>query len=356
VTLTAANRGAGPAAGVLLMVRLPAGLELDAADPDPPVRQGPDEKDLRWGLGELPAGGRERVTLKVRATRPGSHRLTAGAEADDGTRDDRDVTVTADTAGLGVSVEATPAARPGDRVSIAVVVTNTGRVPVRNATAFVTADPELMTDLAPKEVAVGTLAPGETKRASVKLVAARPGRPGVWATVTADGGLTESGRGEVIIGDGDTRKPPERKPAADRPERAAPVEPPAEAKPRPTARPDLVLEIVDRPGVATAGGRVRVHVKVRNRGTGPARGVEVSAAAEGAFAAVGGTGADGRRAAADAGKVTFTPLPELKPGKVAVFEVELSADRPGGGRLSAAVRADHLSRPLREEHEVRARE
>ena len=183
VVLTASNRGGTTAPGVNLLARLPDGLDLVTSDPPPAVRQGPDEKDLRWGLGEVAAGGTaDRVTLTVRAGRRGDHRIRAAVEAGDGQRDDRDVSVTADDAGLGVSLEVPPTAAEGDRVPVTVVVTNTGGVPVRNAVAFVTAGPELMTDLALKELTVGTLAPGETRRATARLTAVRAGRPTVRAT------------------------------------------------------------------------------------------------------------------------------------------------------------------------------
>ena len=200
VVLATSNRGGTAAPGVRLMARLPDGLDLVASDPPPAVRQGPDEKDLQWGLGELAAGGvADRVTLTVRPSRRGEHRVQASAEAGDGQRDDRDVPVTADDAGLGVSVEVAATAAEGDRVPATVVVTNTGGVQVRNAVAFVTAGPELMSDPTPRELTVGTLAPGETRRVTTKLTAVRAGRPAVRATVTADGDLLESGRGEVIV-------------------------------------------------------------------------------------------------------------------------------------------------------------
>lgn len=363
VTLTASNRGGSTAPGVNLLARLPDGLELVSSDPPPAVRQGPDEKDLRWGLGGLAAGGvGDRVTLTVRAGRRGEHRIRAAVESADGQRDDRDVAVVADEASLGVSLEVPPTAAEGDRVPVTVVVTNTGGVPVRNATAFVTAGPELMTDLVPKELSVGTLAPGETRRATAKLVAVRPGRPSVWATVTADGGLVQPARGEVIVtanaelgmrnAESKAATPtrfqdrPER-PGLDvpRPETRAPQSPPG--------RPAVVMEVADPPGRVAAGDTVRVKVRVRNRGTASARNVEVSAAGEGALTAVGGVSADRRTVSADAGRVQFPTMPELRPGTVAVFEVELKGIDTGSGRVSAAVRAEHLSRPLKEEHEAR---
>ena len=223
---------------------------------------------------------------------------------------------------------------------VTVVVTNTGGVPVRNATAFVTADPELMTDLVPKELTVGTIAPGETKRATTRLTAARAGRPAVRVGVTADGGLMQSGRAEVIVTGNAERgmrnadlktAPPVRTP--DRPERPGSDNPQSEIRipQSPQGRPALTLEVVDPPGRVNAGDTVRVRIKVRNRGTASATSVDVSAAGEGSLSAVGGVGADRRTAAADGNRVQFPTLPEIKPGTVAVFEVELKAGGAGVG-------------------------
>ena len=235
------------------------------------------------------------------------------------------------------------------------MVTNTGGVPVRNATVFVTAGTELMTDLSPKELVIGTLAPGETRRATARLVAVRAGRPTVRATVTADGNLLQSARGEVIVtGNPDSRISPSA-PFQDRPERPCSDKLSSEPTARHVSlgRPALVMEVADPPGQVLAGSTVKVRVRVRNRGTASARNVEVSAAGEGTLSAVGGVGADRRTVSADAGRVQFPVLSELRPGTVAVFEVEMKGTAAGNGRVSAAVRAEHLSRPLKEEQEAR---
>ncbi len=355
VVLSAANRGGTTAPGVNLLARLPAGLELVSSDPPPAVRQGPDERDLRWGLGNLAANGvADAVTLVVRPTRRGEHRIQAAVESSDGRRDDRDIPVTADEAGLGVSLEVPPSAVEGDRVPVTVVVTNTGGVPVRNAVAFLTAGPELLTDLAPKELSVGTVGPGETRRVTAKLVAGRAGRPAVRVTVTADGDLVESARGEVIVAEGAGVRGPASNPSPrdeERPARPVSRDPPP--APAPAGRPMLELTVADPPGMVTSGGTVRVRVRVRNRGTASAKNVDLTVAGEGSLSAASGVGADSRRASGDGGRVQFPTLPEVKPGTVAVFEVVLKAGDAGSGRVSAAVRAEYLSRPLREEHEAR---
>jgi hypothetical protein len=92
-------------------------------------------------------------------------------------------------------------------------------------------------------------------------------------------------------------------------------------------------------------------VRVRNRGTVSARGVEVTAIAPFELKAVRGSGkTDGR---IDNGKVTFAPLEELQPNESAVFVVETEAAAVGDARFRAEVRAGHLNNPLREEQSVR---
>jgi hypothetical protein len=108
----------------------------------------------------------------------------------------------------------------------------------------------------------------------------------------------------------------------------------------------------DAPASVRVGGRTPVRITVRNRGTGPARNVEVSASGSDGLA-VSGTGADRKPGTVDGKKVTFGVLAELAAGSSAVFVVDLEGSAAGPARVQAEVRADDLARPLREEQATR---
>lgn len=326
----------------------------------------------------------------------------------------------------------------GEAVTVQVGVTNRGSAPLANATAWVGFDPGLAHESGgtQTEVPVGTVGPGETKRADVRLTAKQTGRHAVRVTATADGGLadrvetaidvrrdaltlaitgpekvtlnqdaawqvrvtnagdgpladvvvraalpralrakTASDGGRVVGSDGvewpvgtlaagDTRTLRLTAAGADIASRAVLTAMASGGQSRdPTAdaeavvavagQPAVVLETADLPPTVPVAGRAPVRVTVRNRGTGPAREVEVVVTVTDELTTVGGIGADRKAAAATATKVTFGTLAELPAGSSAVFVAEVEGAKPGAGRVQVEARAAHLTQPLRDEQPAR---
>lgn len=326
-TLVVANAGKADSPAVTVRSALPDGAEFVRSDP--PTT--PAGRDLAWPVGAVAAGKKQRMAVTLRPKQKGTLTLTAAAESADGTRAEQRATTTVDTAKLKLTLEVPDAVAPGERVPAKVVVTNPSPAAAENVTAWVVPDAGLThaSGKSPIEVAVGTISAGETKRVDVPLTATVAGRYMLRANITADGGLAD--RAEVGL---DVRK-------------AEPGTAPA------ASRPALLLEVADPPAVLAAGQKTTIQVTVRNRGTGPAKRVEVIVTATDGLTLSGGTGADRKPASADGKRLTFGILDELAAGSTAVYVAELEGAKAGQARVQVDVRSDDLTQPLREEQAVR---
>src|SRR5262249_11951254 len=85
-----------------------------------------------------------------------------------------------------------PIALAAERISARVAVTNAGSSPAANVAVWVPLDPALShaSGQNPVQLAVGTLAVGETKTLELPLTAKGTGRYSLRATATADGDMT----------------------------------------------------------------------------------------------------------------------------------------------------------------------
>ena len=114
--------------------------------------------------------------------------------------------------------------------------------------------------------------------------------------------------------------------------------------------PALILEHSALPGPIEVGKRTTVTVRVKNRGTVSARGVQLTLFTPPEFKAIRGSGPNEGRLETE--QVVFPTLEEVSPGATATYTVELEAMAAGSARIRAEVRALHLPNPLKEEQAV----
>jgi len=339
-TLTAelSNPGRTTSPAGSVRVAVPAGAEVVRTDPKPAATP-PDR--VTWDVGPVPAGETRTFIVRVRPVKNGPLVFDATAEADDGAKAEKRATVTVGAGKLAVSARTPPPARPGDRVTVPVTVTNPGTVGVDNATLFVTLPKDGVrhgSGANPAEVAVGTVAAGGSKTVDVPVTADRAGDFKLAFNARGSGDAT--GKADVQLA-----VEPEREPD---PPIAEPPPPP----PPPPGRPALALVWTDLPGTLPAGARRTVTLTLKNRGTGPATAVEVAVTGDG-VRPVGGVGADRQRGQVSAGRLTFNPVAEVPAGGYAVFTVELEGVTPGATRVHAEATSPTQALPVREQQNLR---
>jgi hypothetical protein len=311
------NPGAVPLANATAWVGFDNGLANDT---------GANPAEVR--VGTVPPGDTRHVEIPLTAKEKGRFAVRVSVTADGGLNERAEAAVEVRNAALKLSLSGPESVTLGQEADWELRVTNAGDVAVPEAVARINLPEALAAKSATDggrlgsggaEWRLGPLAPGAKK--VVRLTAAAD-RLTDRATVSA----TAHGEGSDV-----------------------PVQAQAEVSVAVLGKPALGLQLADVPGLVTAGRRAAVRVTVRNRGSGPARKVEVSATATESFRVLRGTGADRQPGRLDGQTVTFGVLDELPAGATAVFVVELEAAQAGAARVRAEVRAEHLPQPLREE-------
>lgn len=311
------NPGAAPLENATAWVGFDPGLSHAAGKNPAEVR-----------VGTVPPGDTKRVEVPLTAKAKGKFTVRVSVTADGGLNERAEATIEVRNAALKLSLSGPESVTLGQKADWELRVTNAGDVAVPEAVARVNL-PEALTAKSATdggrlggngaEWRLGSLAPGAKK--VVRLTAAAD-RLTDRAAVSA----TAHGEGSDV-----------------------PMQAQAEVSVSVVGKPALGLQLADVPGLVSAGKRAAVRVTVRNRGSGPAKQVIVSATATEPLRVLRGTGADRKPGQLDGQTVTFGVLDELPAGATAVFVVELEAATPGAARVRAEVRAEHLPQPLREE-------
>lgn len=189
VTVILANTGKVDARESRIRVALTDGATLEKSDP-PPVRQ--ENGALIFELPALAAGKKQEIALQVRPAKLGSFTVNADVATADGLQGHKEATTRIENGKLTLIVEAPPAALAGEKVPVKIAVTNSGATPGNNVTVWARFDEGLKhtSGQNPVELAVGTLAPGQTRVVELPLAAKGPGKYTVRATATGDGNVT----------------------------------------------------------------------------------------------------------------------------------------------------------------------
>lgn len=117
--------------------------------------------------------------------------------------------------------------------------------------------------------------------------------------------------------------------------------------------PAVELELADPAGPIPVGGKATYRVTVRNRGTGPARDVQITVEVPGEMTAVKGRTNDSRTASIDDARIIFPAIASLPSGAAVTVFAETEAVRPGSARVRATVTGPDLPQPVREEQATR---
>lgn len=327
-----AHAGVGDPLTARIAVTNPGAVPLENATAwvafDKGLAHGTGANPAEVRVGTVPPGDTKRVEVPLTAKEKGKSAVRVSVTADGGLNERAEAIVDVRNAALKLSLSGPESVTLGQEDTWELRVTNAGDVAVPEAVARVNLPEALAAKSASDsgmlgnggaEWRLGSLAPGAKK--VVQLTAAA-GRLTDRAVVSANA----HGEGSDV-----------------------PVQAQAEVSVAIVGKPALGLQLADVPGLVSAGKRTAVRVTVRNRGSGPARKVEVSATATESLRVLRGTGADRKPGQLDGQKVTFGVLDELPAGATAVFVVELEAAQAGAARVLAEVRAEHLPQPLREE-------
>jgi hypothetical protein len=293
-TITLTNPGTGDVENVMLALA-PLASSQEAPQPR--------------SIGSLRAGERKEIPIQLTAREAGLLKIRAEATGDGGLRAEAAEEVMVRRAELQLTIEGPPLKYAGSPSEYHVRVVNAG-----NATA------EEVTVVAGIPVGV-EYTPGQdggvvqTDGVAWRVGALAPRDERTFSFICT---MHEEGDKEFVL---------EARAAGD-------LKTTATALTRVEALADLKLVVNDPPGAIPVGKEVTYEVKVINRGTKAASGVEISAFfSEG----IEPTAADGIPARLAPGQVTAGPVQTLEAGAEVVLKIKAKADQPGTHIFRAVV-------------------
>lgn len=311
--LKVANPGTGQARNVVVELRLDPGLHHPAGS------------RLEYRLGTLGAGQSREVQVTLSPTEAGTFEIQAAATGEPGLADETSYPLEVLKPTLQVLVEG-PKLRYVDRqATYSIKVHNPGPAPADNVQVidvvprgfrFVEASSGGTFDPQAGQVAwfVGRLEPNQSTEVNVQLVPTEPGEQRIAAEVKADAGVSET----------------------------------AETITRVEGVASVALDVVDADDPVEVAGETSYEIRLVNRGSQPARGVQAAAKLPAELEAVEATGPTSARI--QDRQIVFEPLDELAPGATQVYQVRVRCLRAGQVTFRAYFRdADHPTAVAEEE-------
>ncbi|MEX0679093.1 MAG: CARDB domain-containing protein [Pirellulales bacterium] len=274
-------------------------------------------------LGTLAAGESKTIDIELTARQAGAVTIKAHAFADGGLRAEAAEQVLVRRASLQVEVEAPRVKYAGTDGAYRVKVENVGDATAENVHVSAILPPEakfigassggrLKSDQAQVDWAVGSLQPGGQRVYELQCALCAPGDNRLQFTAAADGDLSAA----------------------------------ATSNTRVEAIADLKLEVADPKGPIAVGDETIYEVRIRNRGTKAAEGVDLAIFfSEGLEA----TSADGGPHDIGSGQVVFKPIASLAAGGTAVFHIHSRAETSGNHVFRAEVTCESLQTKLASE-------
>lgn len=319
ITVAVMNSGAVPTENATAWVGFDASIEH-------PSGANPTEINV----GTIPPGETKKIEVPLTAKQPGKFPIRVNATADGGLTARTEVTYDVRKPGLFVNLVGPDKLTVGQDATFNLTVTNAGEV------EFDRVEVRANLPSGVRAKSAGTNGKPEGENAAIW----RTGRlaPGAKETLI----LTVQGVAPM-----DRRNLSVRAIAGDKTNAAADA--PIEVAGQPT----LVLEVNDVPATVPLGKKGTFKVALRNRGSAPAKKIDVSVTVSPEIRLLGGLGADRRPGQIQGDKIVFGTIDELPPNSVAIFTIEMEADQPGPARAQTEVRAEQLRQPLREEHATR---
>ena len=177
---------------------IPDGFQFVRSTPPPAARDG---LRLTWTLGSLPAGQTNTVQAVYQAFRPGSVTSCATVDSEEGLKDERCTNILVTSPALKVSINAPVSGLVNVPISYQVIVANPGTGPVTNVRIESAFDQALEhgSKANPLELAIGTLAAGESRNVTLVLTPRVPGNLNNRLTATGDGVRADTTSHTVLV-------------------------------------------------------------------------------------------------------------------------------------------------------------
>lgn len=303
--LVVSNPGTGKARNVVIEVGLDRRLQSSTGG------------ELRYAIGSLAGGESREVQVALNPTEAGQYEIHATAKAEPGLVEETQYLLEVVKPALQVAVDG-PRLRYVDRqATYSIRVHNPGPSPADNVQViddvpsgfrFVDASSGGTFDAEARQVAwfVGRLEPHETTEVQVQLIATEPGEQRISAAVRADAGVSEI----------------------------------AETVTRIEGLAAVVLEVVDADDPIEVSGETSYEIRLTNRGSQAARGVQAAAKLPPELEALDFDGPTAGRIQGQ--QVVFEPLESLAPGQTQVYTVRVLCRGDGHVTFRAYYRdADH---------------
>lgn len=324
VKLAVTNPGLAPAQHVTAWVRLDERLQHTSG-------QNPVEVEV----GEVAPGQTRTIELPLRTGPSGPARLRASLTADGGvTANIEPATVNIVRAELAVSVQGPVRAYIGQDLTWAIAVRNPGEVPLTNTRVRASLPESVKGHTASDggniqgaavEWSIHELKAGEEKHLQVTAEASRLAERALLSVEAQGQPMSQAGNAVP------------RESVTQRAETAFAI----------IGAPALVLENSGALSPLEVGKRAIITVRVKNRGTLSARGVQLTLFLPAELRGIRGSGpVEGRL---ETQQVVFPALEEVSPGATATYQIEVEGVSSGSARVRAEVRALHLPQPLKEE-------
>jgi uncharacterized repeat protein (TIGR01451 family) len=310
-TVTISNSGTGTTRNVVIEDRLPDGIT---------TLEG--KSALQFTLPALEPGESKTFAWQGKALRPGKFTSVASARADGKlTAKSTAVWTTVTRPVLVIEQKGTKHAYMGREIAYDMTLRNTGDGEARDVvvtdripagTKFVRASHEGSLDGTTVRWRFGNMAPGETRKFSLKLSSA--------AAATVRNSITANAY------------------CADAASAAADTEV--------TGIAAILLQVKDLDDPIKLGGTATYEIIVTNQGSMADTNIRVAVDLEATMQYVGTSGST--KADRTGQNVVFKPLATLAPGEKALWRVEVKAVSEGDVRIHVAMRSDQLSRPVEE--------
>jgi uncharacterized repeat protein (TIGR01451 family) len=314
--LQVSNPGTGPATGVVLAARLPAGL------------QHPQGDFIQADLGTLAPGETRSVTLQTTAVKAGRHVNQAQVIGEESLMASAQAAVGITEPILAVRLSGPQRCFLDRETEFRLEVSNTGTAPATSVwltdvlpegLEFLSASDGGVLEPTARAIgwALGTLPAGQTRGVTVRLRTKAPGDLINRALVQADRGL------EVR----------------------------AEAPLRVEGVPALLLEVVDLDDPVEAGAETTYEIRVVNQGSAASTGVQILATVPEGMVALSADGPVPHRLQGQ--QVVFEPVAKLAARADALYRVRVRSHKPGDWRFSVQMTSEQLRVPVHEEESTR---
>jgi uncharacterized repeat protein (TIGR01451 family) len=293
-TIILTNPGTGDVDNVMLALA-PIGSDQEA----PPPRN----------IGSLRAGERKEIPIQLTAREAGILHIHAQATADGGLQSEAAEKVIVRRAQIQLAVQGPPLKYAGTSAEYQVRISNTGNAPAEDL--HVAASLPSGVDYVPGNDGgtpesggigwrVGSLAPGDERTITFSCTMREEGAKRFALQARGAGGLQATAAVATTV----------------------------------EALADLKLEVNDPPGPIAIGKEVVYEVRILNRGTKAAAGIEIA----GYFSeGIEPTSVEGLQCELGSGQVTAAPVASLPAGGEIVVRIKAKADRPGNHIFRAVV-------------------